>query len=442
MMGRSDSSNSDQEELELNRRGTELLRRVFPLLERLASAGTERDKSRNRRLHYSQYAALILLGLFNPLLQSSRALVGASGLRHVSKLTGGRQVSLGSFSEASSVFDPQLLAGLVRELRSQWEQQAARRLFLAARKSGTISNELLERLVAVDASVLSALPQLAVRFSDPRRGQWRLHAHVRVLDGAVLAAEVTQEPAMDERSERAMLATMLSDGKVDAAKGPPGLYLMDRGYRSAVLFNRIRATGADYVCRLNRVDGRLVQTPPQNERGEERVLPPLSVAGRAAGVVADEWIVLGGGCGASPTGTNHPVRRITVIPSPDRKSSARQGRVRSDQSGRDELVLATTLWDLPAEEVVALYEYRWQVELFFRFLKQVLGCKQLLSAKTSGVRIQMYCALIAALLLALATGGNFTRRAYEMLGLYFSGWAEEDELWEALAKPPPSRPKQ
>lgn len=440
-MGRSDSSNSDQEELELNRRGTELLRRVFPLLDRLASAGTERDKSRNRRLHYSQYAALILLGLFNPLLQSSRALVAASGLRNVRKLTGGRQVSLGSFSEASSVFDPQLLAGLVRELRSQWEQQAARRLFLAARKSGTISNELLERLVAVDASVLSALPQLAARFSDPRRGQWRLHAHVRVLDGAVLAAEVTQEPAMDERSERAMLATMLSDGKVDAAKGPPGLYLMDRGYRSAVLFNRIRATGADYVCRLNRVDGRLVQTPPQNERGEERVLPPLSAAGRAAGVVADEWIVLGGGCGASPTGTNHPVRRITVIPSPDRKSSARQGRVRSDQSGRDELVLATTLWDLPAEEVVALYEYRWQVELFFRFLKQVLGCKQLLSAKTSGVRIQMYCALIAALLLALATGGNVTRRAYEMLGLYFSGWAEEDELWEALAKPPPSRPK-
>ena len=53
----------------------------------------------------------------------------------------------------------------------------------------------------------------------------------------------------------------------------------------------------------------------------------------------------------------------------------------------------------------------------------------------------MYCALIAALLLALATGGNVTRRAYEMLGLYFSGWAEEDELWEALAKPPPSRPK-
>jgi len=440
-MGRSDSSNSNPQELELNRRGTELLRRLFPMLSRLASAGTKRDKSRNRRLHYSQYAALILLGLFNPLLQSSRALVAASGLRNIRKLTGGRQVSLGSFSEASSVFDPQLLAGLVRELRTQWEQQAARRLFLGARKSGTVSNELLERLVAVDASVLSALPQLVARFSDPRRGQWRLHAHVRVLDGAVLHAEVTPEPAAGEQSERAMLAKMLSCKESIATDEPAALYLMDRGYRSAALFNRIRATGADYVCRLNRVDGRLLQTPPRNERSEELVLPPLSAAGRAAGVVADEWIVLGGGCGASPTGTDHPVRRITVIPPGDRTSSARQGRVRSDQSGRDELVLATTLWNLPAEEVVALYEYRWQVELFFRFLKQVLGCKQLLSAKTSGVRIQLYCALLAALLLALATGGNVTRRAYEMLGLYFSGWAEEDELWEVLAKPPPPRPK-
>lgn len=440
-MKSSDSSKPDRQEPELNRQGAELLRRVFPMLSRLANAGTERDKARNRRLHYSQYAGLILLGLFNPLLQSSRALVAASGLRNVRKLTGGRQVSLGSFSEASSVFDPQLLGGLVGELRTQWERQTARRLFLTARKSGAVSNELLERLVAVDASVLSALPQLVARFSDPRRGQWRLHAHVRVLDGVVLNAEVTPEPAAGDRSERAMLEQMLSRKNSPTTDESPALYLMDRGYRSALLFNRIRATGADYVCRLNRVDGRLVQEPPRNARGEELVLPPLSAAGRAAGVVADEWMTLGGGCGASPTGTDHPVRRITVIPSPDRPSSARQGRVRSDQSGREELVLATTLVDLPAEEVVALYEYRWQVELFFRFLKQVLGCKQLLSAKTSGVRIQLYCALIAALLLALATGGNVTRRGYEMLGLYFSGWADEDELWEALAKPPPSRPK-
>ncbi len=155
------------------------------------------------------------------------------------------------------------------------------------------------------------------------------------------------------------------------------------------------------------------------------------------GLVADELITLGGNSGASKIGSDHFIRRITLIPPADRPSSARQGRVRTDQGGRDELVLATTLLDLSAEEIVQLYEHRWEVELFFRFLKQVLGCKKLLSAKTAGVEIQLYCALIASLMLALATGGDLTRRKYEAVCLYFAGWADEEELLEAI-QPKPS----
>ena len=111
--------------------------------------------------------------------------------------------------------------------------------------------------------------------------------------------------------------------------------------------------------------------------------------------------------------------------------------MRSDQGGRDELILATTLLDLPAEQIVELYEYRWQVELFFRFLKHVLKCNTLLSSKTKGVEIQLYCAIIASLLLALATGGNINKRQYEMICLYFAGWADEEELLEVIEKRPP-----
>ena len=103
--------------------GAAMLRRVFPLLQRLASAGTERDKAGNRRLRYSQYAALVLVGLFNPVLQSARALVAASGLKAVRRLAGGRKVSLGAFSEATAVFDPRLLDGLVKNLRQQVQDQ-------------------------------------------------------------------------------------------------------------------------------------------------------------------------------------------------------------------------------------------------------------------------------------------------------------------------------
>ena len=85
--------------------GAAMLRRVFPMLGMLAASGTERDRAGNRQLTFSQYAALILIGLFNPTLQSARSLIAASGLKQVRKLTGGNKVSLGSFSEAASVFD-------------------------------------------------------------------------------------------------------------------------------------------------------------------------------------------------------------------------------------------------------------------------------------------------------------------------------------------------
>jgi hypothetical protein len=78
----------------LNAQGSDLLRRVFPLLKRIADNSAERDKAGNRRLGYAQYAALVLVGLFNPVLTSARALVAASGTKGVRQLIGGGKVSL------------------------------------------------------------------------------------------------------------------------------------------------------------------------------------------------------------------------------------------------------------------------------------------------------------------------------------------------------------
>jgi len=54
---------------------------------------------------------------------------------------------------------------------------------------------------------------------------------------------------------------------------------------------------------------------------------------------------------------------------------------------------------LPAELVVLLYRRRWQVELFFRWLKCLLGCKRWLAESRQGATLQIYLALIAAVLL-------------------------------------------
>ncbi|TWT90184.1 hypothetical protein Mal64_05680 [Pseudobythopirellula maris] len=81
---------------DLNAQGSHLLREVFPLLGRIADNSAERDKAGNRRLTYAQYASLILIGLFNPTLDSARALVAASGAKGVRKLTAGGPAELGA----------------------------------------------------------------------------------------------------------------------------------------------------------------------------------------------------------------------------------------------------------------------------------------------------------------------------------------------------------
>lgn len=407
-------------------KGVELLRQIFPILKTLAKAGTQRDRAGNRQLLYSQYVSLILVSLFNPVLCSARSLVAHSGVKRIRKLTGGNKVSLGAFSEAPQVFEPRLLEGIIGQLREELRRRKQPQSLLTSGKLGNVPKKLVDRLVAVDGSVFSAIPQMLGRMPHRDKGQWCLHAQVQVLDGTPLSAQVTAGKPADQTAERVVLAAHLQ---------PDTLYLVDRGYRSADLFNQIQQAKSDYVARLNRSDGRVIEAP-LSKSNEPLMLPELSEEAKQMGVVADEWITLGGGSGASPTGTQHPLRRITLIPPTDRPSSARQGRQRTDQTGRDELILGSTLVDLPAEQIVKLYECRWQVELFFRFLKQVLGCKQLLSTRDEGVQLQLYCALIASLLLALCSSGPITRRQFERICLYLQGWADEEELLELLPPPP------
>jgi IS4 transposase len=84
-----------------------------------------------------------------------------------------------------------------------------------------------------------------------------------------------------------------------------------------------------------------------------------------------------------------------------------------------------------------LYRQRWQVELFFRWFKKVLEADHLLSLSENGLTLVMYCALIASMLVTLWTGRKPTKRTFEMLCFYLTGWASEETLLAHLAKLPP-----
>ena len=99
--------------------GLKYFKVLGPLLDRLHDDATQRDGAGNRILHFDQYAGLLLLGLFNPIIDSLRGIQQASALAKVQKLLGCERAALGSLSEASRVFDPALLREIIGDLAAQ-----------------------------------------------------------------------------------------------------------------------------------------------------------------------------------------------------------------------------------------------------------------------------------------------------------------------------------
>jgi len=100
--------------------------------------------------------------------------------------------------------------------------------------------------------------------------------------------------------------------------------------------------------------------------------------------------------------------------------------VRVEVDGK-QLLLATDL-DIEAELIALIYRYRWQIELFFKWLKSILGCRHLMAESPEGVAIQIYSALIAALMLQVFTGKRPGKRAMELIQMYMMGYADFEEL--------------
>ena len=113
------ANNPRPEVREKDLQGFKYFDRLLPLLQRLHDVGTERDKAHNRELFFDQYATLVLLFFFNPIITSMRGLQQASDLAKVQKLLGVSRISLGSFSEAAGVFDAEPLRQIVQELAAR-----------------------------------------------------------------------------------------------------------------------------------------------------------------------------------------------------------------------------------------------------------------------------------------------------------------------------------
>ena len=106
------------------------------------------------------------------------------------------------------------------------------------------------------------------------------------------------------------------------------------------------------------------------------------------------------------------------------------------REGKKPLVLVTNLHDMPAEMIADLYKGRWDIELFFKWIKQNLKLKKFLGNSANAVKIQIATALIAYLLVNM-----FKADTDDSLSLQLSlTWARYNlgsVMVESVIKPPP-----
>lgn len=382
--------------------GLKYFDQLAPLLQRLHKDGCERDTAGNRKLHYDQYCMLLLLYLFNPIVTSMRGIQQASELKKVQKKLGCARASLGSLSEATSVFDPERLKEIIGELGDQLKPlQQDKRLA-----------DIKQTITLVDGSLLSVLPSMMEASwrkanDDNAMVKWRLHTHFEILRGIPTRVDVTPNGGGDH-DERAVLSSVIESDR---------LYVTDRGYAKFALFNQIVAARSSYVCRLR--DNSVFTVLQENYRNNNAELNEI---------ISDEVVEF-------PKGSklNHPVRIMCIRTNPH----TTRGKYRGGSSGVDSdgiLRIATNLLDVPADVIGLIFSERWAIEIFFRFFKQILGCRHLLSQNQNGIEIQTYCAIIASMLIALWTGKKPTLRTYEMICFYFTGLADDDELMAHIEK--------
>src|ERR1700687_4160918 len=168
----------------------------------------------------------------------------------------------------------------------------------------------------------------------------------------------------------------VSDGKLadvhalDLLLPEPGaIYVMDRGYVDFVRLHALHLAGAFFVTRA------------KSKAGAPRVCSAPS--DRTTGIICDQTIALDG----HYTSRHYPehLRRI---------------RFRDAESGKT-LVFITNQFGLPAATICALYKSRWQVELFFKWIKQHLRIKRFFGTSENAVKTQIWIAVSVYVLIAI-----------------------------------------
>ncbi len=420
--------------------GFKYFKAISKMLERLHDAGCQRDKAGNRQLHMDQYVSLILLYMFNPICRSLRSLQQVSELKKVQKFFGAARASLGSLSEASTVFDSELLKHIIQELSTKLDDISSIPGF--DHSKGT--------LTAVDGSVIEAVGKMAWALWRSDRNGIKVHCQYEILRGVAVAMEVTDANA----NEKAVLSRILQ---------PDRIYVLDRGYAKYALLEEIVNVKSSFVCRIR--DNAIYQTIElclsmydwakfRRKKGAVKLhlmlnhqgcLPqwawltdgkvhevnmaktlefePGTIVAVDRGYIDYDLFDYWTGEGVwfvTRAKKNMAYEVVTQREVPDRGNVLRDEEIRFtgydashkyphtlrrvvvwDDENQREIVLLTNHMEFAASTIGRIYKDRWQIELFFKAIKQTLKIKTFVGTSENAVQIQIWTALLCMLILKI-----------------------------------------
>lgn len=356
----------------------------------------------NRKLYFDDLLIALLLAFYNPVVRSLRGVEDASQMPGINQHLDIAAIRRSTASDALARFDPQLLMPLVEQLR----QQVSPRQMDEAEPT---LRGLLNRLLAYDGSYFRTASDVAWALRQrhgPKnrlRGRVRLNLHLSVRDGLPTGASIA---GAGDPGEPEALLKCVEAGQIVVA---------DRGCFSHNTLRQLLGKKVDFVLRL----GSSVRCDVISER-------PLTQADRDAGVKSDQVVLL---TGCKNTHKPVPLRLVTIQPQGD---SSRDGA--AGQEPPSPLRLLTNLDEEPvaAWMIGQLYRRRWDIELFFRWLKCVAQWEHLLSQSPRGMLMQFYVALIGTLLLSVATGRKPDRYSFNLMCLVAAGQGSLDDALPIL----------
>jgi hypothetical protein len=345
----------------------------------------------NRVLFYDDVVLVYLLAFFNPAVRSLRLIEDFSQIPAVRKHFSVEAICRSTLSDANALFDPSSLLPLIAQLRS--------RLGSLPHTDGDLAT-LLDKVVAIDGSFfkLAADVDWAINKSNEHGGSRyvRLNLAYSQKTGLPTGCQISGDDGQGEGA--------VAIGFVESEH----IYLFDSGVVSFDLLATILERKSDFVCNLREaVNFATSQELPLNEKD------------KAAGVISDRLGVLSGSPCRKPPGQT--LREVRVA------YTDRHGKPRT-------LRLFTSLLDVPAHVIAALYRHRWQIELFFRWLKVHANFRHLTSHSENGVALSFYVAVIAQLLISLHTNLPLNRYGMMAFGMVAAGVCDVKDILPILEK--------